>query len=97
MPPATTKEIRIDPVRDRRVWLEREAFALSKTCPADHTNPVECPLCDLRPLPLHERREWIGHLSDEELEYLASYHRACFAQKMAAKGGCIAGKCGAKA
>ncbi|HNC23450.1 MAG TPA: hypothetical protein PLU52_04525 [Opitutaceae bacterium] len=53
---------------------------------------MECPLCDLRPLPLHERREWIGRLSDEELEYLASYHRACFAQKMAAKGGCAAMK-----
>ena len=44
------------------------------------------------PAPLHERREWIGRLSDEELEYLASYHRACFAQKMAAKGGCAAMK-----
>jgi len=83
MPPLTTREKRIDPVRDRRVWLEREAFALSKTCPADHTNPVNCPLCDLRPLPLHERRDWICRLSDEELEYLATYHRSCFAHKMA--------------
>ena len=90
MPPTTTKEKRIDPIRDRRVWLEREAFALSKTCPVEHANPVNCPLCDPRPLPLTERRAWICQLSDEELEYLAAYHRSCMAQKNVAAGAAAA-------
>ncbi len=86
MPPITTEKNQTETQRDRRIWLEREAFALSKTCPADHANPKDCPLCDLRPLPIIERRAWISQLSDEELEYLSTYHASCYANKTAARG-----------
>ena len=84
MDPITTKKKRIGPVRDRRVWLERRAFALSKHCPVEPRNPVECPLFGLRPLPARERKAWIAKLTDEELEYLATYHTCCYAEKTAA-------------
>ena len=70
-------------MRGRRVWLERQAFALSKHCPADRSNPGVCPLCGLRPLPARERRAWIYRLTVEELEYLATSHPCCYAVKMA--------------
>ena len=72
-------------MRDRRVWLERQAFALSKHCPADRSNPEVCPLCGLRSLSASERRAWIHQLSVGELEYLATYHTCCYAEKMAAR------------
>jgi hypothetical protein len=70
------------PVRDRRVWLERRAFELSKACPAEPANPCDCPLCELRPKPARERKAWISGLSDDELEYLASYHGCCYEEKL---------------
>jgi hypothetical protein len=72
------------PARDRRVWLERRAFELSKFCPKGHSNPASCPLCGLRPRPARERRAWLHQLTDDELEYLASYHKTCYAMKSVA-------------
>jgi len=65
----------------RRSELEKLAFALSKTCPIERMNPPNCPLCGLRPLGARERRTWIRRLSLEELEYLATYHYLCAAEK----------------
>ena len=73
---------KLGPARDRRVWLERRAFELSKHCPVDHANPVNCPLCGLRPRPARERRAWLHQLTDDELEYLAMYHKTCYAVKL---------------
>lgn len=73
------------PTRDRRVWLERRAFELSKACPMDHSNPAICPLCDLRLRPARERRAWLHQLTDDELEYLATYHKTCYALRSAGK------------
>ena len=81
MAPKSTKRKRIGPVRDRRVWLERRALELSGNCPAERSNPVDCPLFGLRPLLLRERKTWIAKLTDEELEYLASYHTCCYTEK----------------
>jgi len=67
----------------RRAKLERRAFELSKLCPALHANPAECPLFGLRPLPAPERRAWLRKLSDDELEYLASYHAGCYTEMKA--------------
>lgn len=68
--------------RNRRSLLERKAFELSRHCPVDRTNPSDCPLCGLRPLPARERKGWLQQLSDDDLEYLATYHGTCFAEKM---------------
>ena len=79
-----TKKKKIGPARNPRVELERRAFELSKRCPAAQSNPGECPLFGLRPMLARERRAWIHQLSDDELVYLVAYHRACFAEKIAA-------------
>lgn len=71
------------PSRDRRGWLEREAYELSKHCPLDRSNPAECPLYDLRPMSAAARKAWIHRLTDDELEYLVTYHTCCGAVKTA--------------
>jgi hypothetical protein len=72
----------MDPMPERRIGLERRIFELSKCCPAEHSNPVVCPLFGLRSLRARERRAWIQQLSDDELEYLATYHACCHAEKL---------------
>lgn len=79
----TPKNEKIGPVCDRRVWLEQRAVELSKHCPADLSNPSDCPLCGLRPLSARARRIWIQKLTDKELEYMATYHGTCYAEKIA--------------
>lgn len=71
----------------RRVVLERQALALSKRCPVDGANPGNCPLCDLRPLGLREKRMWIRGLTLSDLEYLVTYHACCAAEKQQALAG----------
>lgn len=83
MKPQISLQRKRGPARDRRGWLEREAYELSKHCPIDHSNPADCPLCGLRPLPATARRAWIHRLTDEELEYLVTYHTCCCAVKTA--------------
>ena len=73
---------RVGPEEDRRVWLERLAFALSRHCPFDGANPPDCPLHGLRFLGEGERLEWLSYLSDDELEYLAAYHLCCISEKI---------------
>jgi hypothetical protein len=77
----TSRVIKQDAARRRRAGLEQQAFELSKQCPVDGANPVDCPLSGVRRLAARERRSWIRRLSDEELEYLATYHRCCLAVK----------------
>jgi hypothetical protein len=40
-------------------------------------NPLDCPLHDIRLLPVVKRIEWLESMNDEELERLYGYHRAC--------------------
>jgi hypothetical protein len=90
MAPNPTSTKRNAATAERRLELEERTFELSKACPVDGSNPPECPLCGLRPMPARARRAWIKMLSDPELEYLATYHATCHAEKMAAKK--VAGK-----
>lgn len=83
MGPKKKSKTKLGPTRDRRGWLERRAFELSKLCPVEHGNPLDCPLFELRPLRARERKVWIHRLSDEELEYLATYHACCATVKAA--------------
>ena len=85
MAPNSTRTKRSSPLAGRRLELEERTFELSKGCPVDGSNPPECPLCGLRPMPARARRAWIKKLSDNELEYLATYHATCYAEKMASK------------
>ena len=61
----------------RRVVLERKALTLSANCPLDHSNPITCPLHDLRRLPEPMRRTWVRGLSLPDLRYLVLYHETC--------------------
>jgi hypothetical protein len=85
MAPNPTRTQRNASTAGRRLVLEERTFELSKGCPVDGANPPECPLCGLRPMSARARRAWIRKLSDDELEYLATYHATCYAEKMAAK------------
>ncbi len=81
MPPAPKNRNPAVSLRDRRAWLERQAYELSQSCPATPSNPRDCPLCDLRPLTAAERKAWIRTLTLDELEYLTTYHTTCYAIK----------------
>lgn len=85
MAPKPTSTKRHAATAERRLELEERTFELSRACPVDGSNPAECPLCELRPMRARARRAWIKMLSDPELEYLATYHATCYAEKMAAK------------
>lgn len=73
------KSVSSDGLRTR---LERQAMNLSKRCPVDRSNPINCPLCDLRLLGARVRRVWVHALTLEELQYLVLYHANCASVKM---------------
>lgn len=61
----------------RRAQLEQTALFLSDNCPVDLTNPVICPLHDLRRFSLVERQKWVAGLTLKDLKYLVQYHETC--------------------
>jgi len=61
----------------RRARLEQTALFLSDNCPVDLTNPVSCPLHDLRRLAVSERQKWVAGLTLKDLKYLVQYHETC--------------------
>ena len=74
----TKKSVSPDGLRTK---LERQAMALSKRCPVDRSNPINCPLCDLRLLGPRDRCGWVHALTLDELQYLVLYHVSCAAVK----------------
>ena len=52
-------------------------MGLALACPHDDGNPEFCPLCDVRKLPVRQRIAWVKMLSDDDLEYLGTYHQIC--------------------
>lgn len=62
---------------ERRARLEQTALFLSDNCPVDLTNPLICPLHDLRRLSLIERQRWVSGLTLKDLRYLVQYHETC--------------------
>lgn len=65
------------PVKGTRKTLERKAIFLSKYCPVDRKNPVQCPLCNLRKMNARDRRLWVHGLTLGDLRYLVLYHATC--------------------
>src|SRR5690606_41003218 len=59
------------------LFRSQTALFLSDNCPVDLTNPVICPLHDLRRLPLVERQRWVAGLTLKDLRYLIQYHETC--------------------
>jgi hypothetical protein len=50
---------------------------LTLACPRDNCNPSFCPLHDVRKLAPENRVEWVRALTDDDLEYFATYHQIC--------------------
>ena len=50
-------------------------------CPLGE-NPIDCPLHDLRKLPLEERFIWLESQTDEEAIALYEQHKACLKCKL---------------
>ena len=64
-----------------RICLERQATALANHDSDGRSDPDCCPLCALRALPTADRKIWIENLSEDELEFLLTYHSACEAEQ----------------
>ena len=57
--------------------LASQVLHLTLGCPHDMGNPPCCPLNKIRELTPAERVQWVLMLTDEELEYLSTYHEIC--------------------
>ena len=62
--------------------LLANTLKLSGACPFDHTNPRDCPLYLLRNMRPAERSQWLHALTEDDLSYLAAYHRVCLTVKL---------------
>jgi hypothetical protein len=58
--------------------LLANTLQLSAACPFDQTNPQDCPLFPLRKMKPTKRWQWLHALPEDDLSYLAAYHRVCF-------------------
>jgi hypothetical protein len=62
--------------------LLADLLKLSVACPFDQTNPQDCPLSRLRRMKMAKRSRWLHALTEEDLAYLAGYHRVCLTVKI---------------
>jgi hypothetical protein len=62
--------------------LRASLLELSEACPFHQANPKDCPLCALRKMKPTKRLQWFDALTEDDLAYLATYHRVCLATKM---------------
>lgn len=46
-------------------------------------NPEDCPLYEIRKLPIEERVEWLNARTDEEVTELFALHSKCLEEKLA--------------
>jgi hypothetical protein len=63
--------------------LPASLLKLSEACPFDQTNPEDCPLFTLRKMRPKNRSQWLSALTEDDLEFLAAYHRVCLHLKHA--------------
>jgi hypothetical protein len=57
-------------------------YARILRCPVED-NPEDCPLKEVREMPLEERVAWIDSKSDTEIVELYQHHERCLAYKLA--------------
>ncbi len=62
--------------------LWANVMELAEACPFDNTNPHDCPLFLLRNMEPARRLQWFHGLTENDLGYLAAYHRVCLAVKV---------------
>ena len=61
--------------------IKAHIFGLTVACPYTGDNPNDCPLCEIRHLPLSEREAWVKDLTDEECRSYYQYHNLCLSKK----------------
>lgn len=52
-------------------------MGLAMVCPVSSENPTDCPLHEIRHLPLAQRFAWVKARTRQEAENLLSYHQHC--------------------
>jgi len=57
--------------------LRFKLLRLLESCPFDETNAEDCPLFPLRKMKPARRLQWVDALTEDDLGYLANYHRVC--------------------
>ena len=62
--------------------LRANLLELTEACPFHDANPEDCPLFLLRKMKPRNRLQWFNALTENDLVYLATYHRVCFATKV---------------
>ena len=50
-------------------------------CSEEEENPEDCPLHELRQLPVEERMTWLESRTDEDVEAIFRYHLQCSTNK----------------
>jgi len=74
----TGMECGLTPQKSRqREELASNILQLTTGCPYGFDNPDFCPLHGVSMLEPAERAKWVEMLTDEELEYLSTYHEIC--------------------
>ena len=52
-------------------------MGLAVACPVGQDNPADCPLHEVRDLPLIQRVAWVKARTQDEVKNILSYHRTC--------------------
>jgi hypothetical protein len=68
------------PLKDN---LRANLCSLIEYCPAEKSNPQDCPLHLLRQIKRPQRVAWFQALPENDLVYLAAYHHVCLHTKTA--------------
>ncbi len=64
-------------IQERIEDLQANLQELSAACPFHLANPKDCPLFPLRKMEPRKRLQWCNALTEDDLGYLAAYHRVC--------------------
>jgi hypothetical protein len=67
---------------EQKKELRANLLELTEACPFHHANPEDCPLFQLRKMKPKKRLQWFNALTEDDLGYLATYHRVCFTTKV---------------
>ena len=70
--------------QEQQYELRASLLELSGACHFDQTNPQDCPLFPLRKRGPTRRLQWFNALTEDDLGYLAAYHRVCLTTKVEA-------------
>ncbi len=71
--PMPAQETEFSVPANQAAWL----MGLAMTCPVGKDNPSQCPLHEIRNLPLAQRFDWVRSLASLEADNILGYHTYC--------------------